>query len=51
MYEYFIILHNLDYIQTRCNDRRNTYVNTYTNTKICISTHILVSISLVYVQI
>ena len=29
----------------------NTYMNTYTNSKIFISTHILVSISLVYVQI
>ena len=51
MYEYFIILHNLDYIQTRCNDRRNTYMNTYTNNKICLSTCILVSISPVYKQI
>ena len=25
MYEYFIILHNRDYIQTRCNDRRNPF--------------------------
>ena len=28
-----------------------SYMNTYTNTKICISTHILVSISQVYKQI
>ena len=28
-----------------------TYMNTYKNTEICISTHILVSISQVYVQI
>ena len=25
MYEYFIILHNRDYFQTHCNDRRNTF--------------------------
>ena len=25
MYEYFIILHDRDYIQTHCNDRRNTF--------------------------
>ena len=25
MYEYFVILHNLDYIQTHCNDLRNPF--------------------------
>ena len=25
MYEYFIILHKLDYIQTNCNDLRNPF--------------------------
>ena len=27
MYEYFIILHNLDYIQTHYNDYRNPFHN------------------------
>ena len=25
MCEYFIILHNIDYIQSHCNDYRNTF--------------------------
>ena len=48
---------NIDYIQTYCNDRRNpfhfacrqwyNYTFSNTNTKTFISTHIIVSISLV----
>ena len=56
-----MISRNRDYIQTFCNDHRKTfhfacrqwytYMNSYTNNKICLSTRILVSISPVYKQI
>ena len=37
MYEYFIILHNLDYIQTHfAYGQWYTYMNTYKNTSIII---------------
>ena len=59
-----MISQNRDYIQTRCNNRRNTfhfacrqwysryiYMNSNKNNKICLCTRILVSISQVYKQI